>query len=125
MKSDIEIRLAAILRNTARYFLLLIWTIVGLYLVLENYNGSISDIIDVFAQSPFTLLWFILLGLILIAWIWKFFGGTTIILFGIAMFYYFNFRAINFLSTESILAIVIIFLGLLILLSWYILLERD
>lgn len=123
MKSNFEIQLASIIRSAAKYFLLLIWSIVVLYLLIENYQDDSSRFDSFILQSPYTLIWLILLGLILIAWKWDFFGGVTIVLFGIAMFYYFNFRSINLFTIESLLAIAIVILGLLILLAWYMLLE--
>jgi hypothetical protein len=123
MKSNFEIQLASIIRSAAKYFLLLIWSIVVLYLLIENYQDERSRFDSFILQSPYTLIWLILLGLILIAWKWDLFGGVTIVLFGIAMFYYFNFRSIDLFTIESLLAIAIVILGLLILLAWYMLLE--
>lgn len=114
---------AAIFRNIARYTVLALGILVFLYALVsgsEEYGGGINGIIK---NSPNALPWLLLMILVYVAWKWEVVGGTTLIILGLSILYVINFPSTNFLSLASILAILIIILGIFFILSWY--LESD
>ena len=111
-----RLKTANILRNIARYTLLVLGILVFFFALLsgsEDYGGGISGIIK---NSPNALPWLLFLVLIFIAWKWELVGGIIITLLGIGLLYINNFRLpiITF-----ILILLFIILGSFLIRSWY------
>lgn len=114
-----KLKTANILRNIARYTLLVLGILVFIFALLsgsEDYGGGVSGIIK---NSPNVLPWLILLVLIFTAWKWELVGGIIITVLGIAMLYFFNFRGPNFFLVTFILTLLIVILGSFFIISWY------
>ena len=114
-----KLKFAGILRNIARYTLLVLSVTVIIFALLsgsENYGGGIAGIIK---NSPNAIPWLILLFLVYIAWKRELTGGIIIILSGIWMTYFFNFTGPNFFPVTFILTSAITILGSLFVISWY------
>lgn len=122
MQND-RVKVANILRNIARYSLLVLGILVFIFALLsgsESYGGGITGIIK---NSPNAIPWLILLILVFVAWKWELIGGIIITLLGISMIYFFNFTGPNFFLVTFILTIFITMLGAFFVLSWY--LRKD
>lgn len=116
---------ANILRNTARYTLLVLGVLVFIFALLSGsgeYGGGISGIIK---NSPNALPWLILLIIIFIAWKWELVGGIIITLLGIAMLLFFIIFGNNFFLATFILILLIIILGSFFIISWYLTKSMD
>jgi len=114
-----KLKTANILRNIARYTLLILGILVFIFALLsgsEDYGGDISGIIK---NSPNALPWLVLLVLIFVAWKWELVGGIIITALGLAMMYFFNFRGPNFFLVTFILTLLIVTLGSFFIISWY------
>ena len=114
-----KLKTANILRNIARYTLLILGILVFIFALLsgsEDYGGGISGIIK---NSPNALPWLVLLVLIFVAWKWELVGGIIITALGLAMMYFFNFRGPNFFLVTFILTLLIVTLGSFFIISWY------
>jgi len=123
MTNSRSIKTANILRNIARYTLLILGIIVFIFALLsgsEGYGGGIAGIIK---NSPNAIPWLFLLILVFIAWKWELIGGTIITLLGLFLVYFFNFRGPNFWWSTFFLTIIISVLGFFFILSWY--LRKD
>ena len=70
-------------------------------------------------NSPNSLPWLLLLVLTLYSFRKPVFGGLLIILYGLALVYFFNFRGVNFFLTTFILTMIIPLLGFVILSCGY------
>ena len=92
---------ANILRNIARYMLLLLWILV----FILSFNPKDFDIVLLLP-----------LVLILIAWKWEFIGGISITLSGIAILYLRNFSMPIIIF---IIFLLIIIFGSFFILSWH------
>lgn len=111
--------IATILRNIARYFLLILGILVFIFALLsgaEGYGGGFEGVIK---NSPNALPWLILLILVYVAWRWELLGGIIITLLGLSMVYYFNFNGSNFFISTFILTLLITLLGYLFIISWW------
>lgn len=87
-----RLKTANILRNIARYTLLVLGILIFFFALLsgsEEYGGGISGIIK---NSPDALVGLLLLVLTFIAWKWELFGGIIITFLGIVVLYLSNFR---------------------------------
>ena len=118
-----KLKYAGILRNIARYSLLVITLLVIIFALLsgsEEYGGGITGIIK---NSPNAIPWFILLILVYVAWRWELTGGIIIVLSGIGMTYFFNFAGTNFFLVTFILTSAVTILGSFFVFSWY--LRKD
>ena len=118
MEKDKKIQTANILRNIARYSLIVISILVFIFALLsgsEEYGGGISGIIQ---NSPNALPWLLLLVLTFIAWKWELIGGILVTVIGLFMVYFFNFQGQNFFIITFTITSVIVILGLLYILSW-------
>jgi hypothetical protein len=123
MEKEKRILTANILRNIARYTLLVLGVLVFIFALFsgsEDYGGGIRGIIQ---NSPNALPWLILLILIFIAWKWELVGGIIITLLGIAMLFFFVLLGNNFFLITFILTLLIIMLGSFFIISWY--LRKD
>ena len=119
MEKNRALKTANILRNIARYSLLVIGILVFIFALLsgsEDYGGGFKGIIK---NSPNALPWLLLLVLIYVAWKWELIGGIIITILGFVMLYFFNFNGPNFFLITFILCLLIIALGSCFILSWY------
>ena len=119
MEKNRALKTANILRNIARYSLLVIGILVFIFALLsgsEDYGGGFKGIIK---NSPNALPWLLLLVLIYVAWKWELIGGIIITILGFIMLYFFNFSGPNFFLITFILCLLIIALGSCFILSWY------
>ena len=110
---------ANILRNTARYSLLVITLLVLVFALLsgsEDYGGGITGVIK---NSPNALPWLLLLLLVLVAWKRELIGGIIITAAGLYAVYFFNFSGPNFFLVTFILTLLITLLGAAFVVSWY------
>ena len=119
MERDKELELADILRNIARYTSLAIGIIVIVYALFTKYDDYGEGISGIINNSTNLLPWTMLLVSIYIAWNWEILGGVIISLFGIAMLYFFNFKAAIFFSIGSVLAVFVVLLGFSFVFSGY------
>lgn len=120
MEKNKALKTADILRNTARYALLVLGILVSIFALVsgsEAYEGNINGIIQ---NSPNALPWLMLLVMVVIAWRWELVGGVLITLSGLAMLYFFTIRGQNFFLSTCILTSLIAILGSLFIASWYI-----
>jgi hypothetical protein len=123
MEKEKSIRTANILRNIARYTLLVIGILVFIFALFsgaQDYGGGIKGIVK---NSPNAIPWLLLLILVLVAWKWELVGGISITLLGLFLLYFFNFYRHNFFLTTFILTLIIPLLGSFFLFSWY--LRKD
>ena len=114
-----KLKTANILRNIARYFLLVLGILVFIFALLsgsEGYGGGVEGIIK---NSPNALPWLILLILVYVAWRWELLGGIIITILGLSMVYFFNFTGSNFFITTFIMTLLIVLLGSFFIFSWY------
>ena len=121
MEESRKLRVANILRNIARYVLLILGTLVFIFALFSG-SGGIKGIIQ---NSPNALPWLILLILVFVAWKWELIGGLIITLIGLVMLYFFNFHGPNFFLATLILTLIIIILGSFFILSWYLRKDKD
>jgi len=110
---------AKILRNIARYTLLIFGVLIFIFALLsgsENFGGGIKGIVK---NSPNALPWLILLILVVIAWKWELVGGILITLLGILALGFFGIFAANFSLGTLIICLIPVILGSSLILSWY------
>jgi len=116
---------ANILRNIARYGLLVIGLLVFIFALLsgaESFGGGISGVIQ---NSPNALPWLFLLLLVYVAWKSELIGGILITGLGLFLVYFFNFSGLNFFLVTFILTLLITLLGIFFLLSWHLRRENN
>lgn len=111
------IKVANIFRFIARYPLLILGILVFLFALLSGSEGYGGGIMGIIKNSPNAIPWAILLLIVLVAWKWELIGGIVIVLLGIAMFYFFNFRSPNFSLFPYFLTIIITILGSFFIIS--------
>lgn len=119
METQKKLKFANVFRNIARYSLLIIVILVGLFALLsgsEDYGGGLSGIIK---NSPNALPWLLLLVLVVLAWKKELIGGVLIAILGIVMLFFFVINSNNFMWFPFILSLLIIDLGTCFILSWY------
>jgi len=117
MNKSQSLKLAKILRYTARTILLLIavfWFVFAMLSGAEGYGGGIKGII---MNSPNALPWLVLLGLVYVAWRWEKNGGGLIIFMG--LFTIFAFNAAKHTFVLFAISIPLILLGSMLIGSWY------
>lgn len=108
-----------ILRYVARYSLLFIASLLLAFSLLSgsiDYGGGVEGVLR---NSPNALPWLILILLVFIAWKKELLGGILIVIAGLWLVYFFNFRGPNFWWFTLILTALIPILGSLFILSWY------
>jgi len=118
-----RIKTANILRNTARYSLLVIGVLVFVFALLSGAENKGGGVMGIIKNSPNALPWVLLLVLVYVAWKWELTGGIIITALGLFLFYFFNFAGNNFFLFTFILTLLIILLGSFFILSWY--LRKD
>jgi hypothetical protein len=123
MKTEKRVNIAIILRNTARYTLLILGIILFTFALLSGSAEYGRDITSIIKNSPNALPWLIFIILVMIAWKWELVGGIIITILSIGMLYYFNFRTTNFFLTTFILTLMIMILSSFFIISWY--LRKD
>jgi len=118
-----RIKTANILRNTARYSLLIIGVLIFIFALLSGAESKGGGVMGIIKNSPNALPWVLLLILVYVAWKWELVGGIIITALGLFLFYFFNFAGNNFFLFTFILTLLIILLGSFFILSWY--LRKD
>jgi len=118
-----QIKIANILRNTARYSLLIIGVLIFIFALLSGAESQGGGVMGIIKNSPNALPWVLLLVLVYVAWKWELVGGIIITALGLFLFYFFNFAGNNFFLFTFILTLLIILLGSFFILSWY--LRKD
>lgn len=78
-----------------------------------------SEDVGLLKNIPNSLPWLLLLVLTVYSFKKPVFGGLLIILYGLALVYFFNFRGSNFFLTTFILTMIIPLLGFVILACGY------
>jgi hypothetical protein len=119
MNKEKYIRIANILRNTARYTLLVVGILVFLFALAsgaEEYGGGMRGVIK---NVPNALPWLLLLAFLLLAWKRELPGGILIILTGLALMVFFFFMAKRFYPVVLIVTLLIVLPGVFFVLSWY------
>jgi len=109
----------AIFRNSARYTSLILALCVIVYALFSGYDDFGGDISGILNNSLNALPWVILFLSFFIAWHWELAGGVIVIILGISMLYFFNYRETDFFSVATLLALLNILLGIVFVLSWY------
>ncbi|MFN8357270.1 MAG: hypothetical protein U0Y10_22630 [Spirosomataceae bacterium] len=118
MNSSKRLLFANLLRNIARYALLILALFTFLFALLsgaEHYGGGFMGVLQ---NSPNALPWLILLGMVYIAWRWERIGGILIIIIGAFMVYFFNFDG-HFYWSVLLLTVAIMLLGVCLVGSSY------
>ncbi len=107
---------ADVLRNIARYMLLVLGSLVFYYTLFSEAKEFGDGISGIIKNIPNALPGLFLLVLVFIAWKWELVGGIIITLLGIGLLYINNFRLpiITF-----ILILLFIILGSFLIRSWY------
>lgn len=78
-----------------------------------------SEDVGLLRNSPNSIPWLLLIVLTVYSFKKPVFGGLLIILYGLALVYFFNFRGANFFLTTFILTMIIPLLGFVILSCGY------
>lgn len=118
MNNESTLKIANILRNIARYTLLVIGGLVFVFALFsgaEEYGGGFQGVIK---NSPNALPWAGLLLLVFVAWEWELVGGIIITALGFFMLAFFN-TGQNFFLFTFVLCLLIVALGLLFIISWF------
>ncbi|WP_298895257.1 hypothetical protein [uncultured Psychroserpens sp.] len=113
------------LRYIARYGLLLIASLLLAFSILSgstDYGGGIEGVLR---NSPNGLPWILLIVLVFVARKRELFGGILIIISGLWLVYFFNFRGPNFWWIILGLTSLIPLLGSLFVISWYLRSQRK
>ena len=87
----------------------------------EAYGGGVSGIIK---NSPNATPWLVLLIISGIAYLRPVFGGFLILIIGLGMFFFLNFRGNFFLST-FVISLIIPLLGFVLLMCGYYIKKAD
>ena len=117
MKDNPKLKIANILRYTARSVLLTLASLIFVFALLsgsELYGGGLKGIL---MNSPNAIPWAILLAFAWIAWRWELLGGTIISLMGI--FTIFMFDALEEPFVFLIISLPLIILGGFFIGSYY------
>ena len=112
-------RTAQILRYTARITLLLFGTLIFLFALAsgsEEYGGGIMGLIK---NSPNTIPWVVLLGLVFISFKWELIGGILITILGLFAMGFFVIFTPNFFLFTLFVALIPIVFGSFLIISWY------
>jgi hypothetical protein len=113
------IKLANILRYSARYSLLFLGIVVFIFALISGVDDSQGMFIGIIKNFPNSLPWLGLLATVFLAWKNEFAGGTLISVLGIIMIYFFN-SGPNFFLATFILTVLVTLFGIFFLLSWLI-----
>ena len=114
-----KLQIAHILRNVARYSLLLLTLFTFTFALLsgaEKYGGGLNGVLK---NSPNALPWVGLLLLVYVAWKWEWVGGLLITVLGLFLVYYFNFQGSRFYWAVFLVTILVVVLGVCFMLSSY------
>lgn len=114
-----KLQIAHILRNVARYSLLLLTLFTFTFALLsgaEKYGGGLNGVLK---NSPNALPWVGLLLLVYVAWKWEWVGGLLITVLGLFLVYFFNFQGPRFYWAVFFVTILVVVLGVCFMLSSY------
>ena len=123
MHQNKQIRTANLLRNIARYTLLVIGVLLFLFALASGADGYGGGIHGIIKNSPNALPWLALLIFLVIAWKWELVGGILITVLGLFVTGFMAFRLMPsrdnvFLIIPLILFLFIILLGIFFIISW-------
>jgi len=110
---------AVILRNIARYTLLVFGVLIFIFALFsgaEEYGNGIKGILK---NSPNAIPWLILLVLVFVSWKWELVGGIIITLLGVVALGFFVIFSSNFMVPTLIISLIPIILGSFLIISWY------
>ncbi len=123
MDDSKKFSVANIVRYFSRIALLALSILVFTFALLSGSEGFGGGLGGVIKNSPNALPWLVLLAFNYVAWKWELIGGIIITLLGFGMLYFFNFHGNNFFVSTFVLTLLIIALGVLFIISWY--LRKD
>jgi hypothetical protein len=119
MRKENTLRIANILRNIARYTLLIAGTAVFLFALASGAEEAGGGVQGLLKNAPNALPWLALLLFLLLAWKRELPGGILIILTGVALLIFFVLMANRFYFAVLLVTLLIILLGVFFILSWY------
>ena len=107
------------IRKTSQILLLLITTLMIVFALLSGSEGYVGGFRGIVKNSPNALPWILLFSLNYLVWKKELYGGIIIVIFGLFITWFFNFRGPNFwwitfalTSLITLLGVVFILLGL-------------
>ncbi len=103
MKRKRNLKIANILRFSARYSLLTIGIVVFIFALLSGSEGYGNEIQGIVKNSPNALPWLLLLVFLAIAWKFELTGGILIIISGFTLTVFFNAGGNHFYLTTFIM----------------------
>jgi len=109
---------ASVLRNTARYFLLVVGILVFIFALLSGAEGHGGGLKGILHNSPNATPWLLLLILLYVAWRRELIGGILISSLGILVMIWMVPGA-NFFWAPLIISLILILMGSFFILSWY------
>lgn len=113
------------LGNFSIAFALVFGLVIFLFALLsgaEAYGGGFTGILK---NSPNALPWALFLVLVFVAWKWRLFGGILMALLGIGLLYLFGIPDKAFQAVTLIIALIPVLLGLMLILSWGLMHNRN
>ena len=119
MEKEDSLHIANLLRNIARYTLLILGVLVFLFALASGadaYGGGVRGVVK---NSPNALPWLLLLAFLLLAWKRELVGGISIIVYGLALMVFITLMTHRFYLAVLIITLLIILLGVFFILSWY------
>ena len=122
-----QIKIANILRNTARYSLLIIGVLIFIFALLSGAESQGGGVMGIIKNSPNALPWVLLLVLVYVAWKWELVGGILFTVIGlgfspVVFLHNYNMNHSIFISLGIIAAITLPFIvvGILFISSHFI-----
>ena len=118
--SDTSINKWAIIsRTTARILGIIYGILIFIFALVSGAEAYGNDFMAIVKNSPNALPWLIFLLLVWLAWKNELLGGIIITILGIAMLFFFQVFG-NFMMATFIIVLIVIMIGNLFLLSWWI-----
>lgn len=114
MENSKQIKTVRTLKTFAWFALLLLGILVFVFALFSG-----SEEVGILKNSPNALPWLVLLVVTIYSWKKPVLGGLLLILAGLALVYFFNFRGDNFFLTTFIITMVVPLLGFVILFCGY------
>lgn len=118
MSNSSKNKWAAISRISARILGIAFGILIFTFALVSGAEAYGNDFMAVVKNSPNALPWLIFLLLIWLAWKNELLGGIFITILGIALLFFFQVFG-NFMMATFIIVLVVILIGNLFLLSWW------
>lgn len=118
MSNSSRYKLAQFSQVTARILGLLFGFLIFIFALFSGAEGYGNDFKAIAKNSANALPWLLFLLFIWLAWENEFLGGISITLLGIALLFFFQMTG-NFMTPTFIIVIIVLFIGNLFLLSWW------